>query len=150
MRPLAAVLLLAFAASPAVAADKDEDKAKEAALALLKAVKAKDLDAVMKVVDVPFILEDTKVVAKTDELKAALKPLLEDLKPEKLPDAAGAVLDLPAIRKKLKDREKVLAEVEKVLGKTGYAVVMTRDGKEHGAVLVRIKDGQAKAVGIVD
>ena len=41
MRPLAIALFVAFAASPASAADKNEDKAKEAAVAFLKAVKAK-------------------------------------------------------------------------------------------------------------
>ena len=54
MRTLAAALLLALAASTLSAADKDEDKAKEVTVAFLKAVKAKDLDAVMKTVDVPF------------------------------------------------------------------------------------------------
>src|SRR5438067_5607220 len=73
MRTLAAALLLALAASTLSAADKDEDKAKEVTAAFLKAVKAKDLDAVMKTVDVPFLSDDkdgVKVIEKTEDLKA--------------------------------------------------------------------------------
>jgi hypothetical protein len=55
MRALLVGLLVVFA-SPSYAADKDEDKANEVAGAFLKATIALDLDAVMKTVDVPFLL----------------------------------------------------------------------------------------------
>ena len=54
MPAVAAFTLLALVSSVTMAADKDADKAEEAALALLKALKAKDIDAVMKTVDTPF------------------------------------------------------------------------------------------------
>ena len=152
MRPLAVALLVALAA-PVSAADKDEEKAKEATLAFLKAVKAKDLDAVLKTVDVPFILDGkAEPITKSEELKDALKPFLEKVKPEKVPTELGALLDGPAFRKKFegkeKEREKQLTDVEKVLGKTGYVVMLVKDGQERGGILVRIKDGRAKVVGI--
>lgn len=156
MRLLSAAILVAtltaLAAPPAAAADKNEEKAKEAAVAFLKAVKAKDLDAVMKTVDVPFLMEDQpEPLAKTDEVKAALKTLLEKVKPEKVPTDVGAVLDLPTVRKKVEKQKKNGAEtIEKLIGKNGFVVVVTKDGKEQGAVLVRMKDGQAKVVGIAD
>lgn len=152
MRLLAVVTVAALAASPAPAADKDQDKAKEVTLAFLKAVKAKDLDAVMKTVDAPFLMEDKpEPLAKTDEVKAALKTLLEKVKPEKVPTDVGAVLDLTAVRKKVEKQKKNGAEtIEKLIGKNGFVVVVTKDGKEQGAVLVRMKDGQAKVVGIAD
>ncbi|VTS00866.1 unnamed protein product [Gemmata massiliana] len=152
MRSLAVALLVAFAA-PVSAADKDEEKVKETTLTFVKAVKVKDLDAVMKTVDVPFVLHG-KPIARSEELKDALKSLLEGVDPEKVAPELGAVLDGPAIRKKVEgrglneEREKQLADIEKVLGKTGYVVMLVRDGKERGGILVRIKDGQAKVVGI--
>ena len=53
MRLLAIATLIAFGASPVSAADKNEDKAKEAAVAFLKAVKSKDVDAVLKTRETP-------------------------------------------------------------------------------------------------
>ena len=95
MRLLAVTTLLAFAA-PAAAADKDEDKAREAAVAFMKAVKAKDLDAVMKTVDVPFLFEDAREpVTKPDDLKAGWEKALPKVKPEKLPSGVGMVMGVP-------------------------------------------------------
>jgi len=154
MRLLAVALLLAFAAASVSAADKDEDKAKEVTLAFLKAVKAKDLDAVMKTVDVPYLNDekgDFKVIEKVEDLKADLKMKLEKIKDtEKIPTEVGEVLDLPAIRKKVagKKAEEELKHIEKVLGEKGYVVMLGKPDDERGAVLVRIKDGKAKVVGL--
>jgi len=154
MRFLAVPLMIAIAGSLASAADKDEDKAKEAALAFLKAVKAKDLDAVMKTVDAPFLNDEKgeiKVIEKIEDLKTDLKAKLEKIKnTEKIPTEVSEVLDRPAIRKKLagKKGEEELKKIEKVLGDKGYAVVLGKPDDESGALLVRIKDGKAKVVGI--
>src|SRR5262245_263454 len=151
MRLLTTLLLVSLAGSLAVAADKDEDKAKEAVTAFLKALKSKDVDAVMKTVDVPFFLEGKDgVIDKTDDLKSKMKTFLEKVEPDKLQLEIGKTLDVAAIRKLFegKDDKKSLENVEKVLGKTGYAVFLLRDGKERGAVLVRIKDDKAAVVGI--
>ena len=156
MRTFFLTLLFGCASSVAVAQDKDEDKAKAAAVAFLKAIKSKDVAAVMKTADVPFMLADRnmpKVVEKTDDLKTELTGLVEKIKDvEKIPQEAAMVYDLPAIRKKLEDRKKdeILRSVEKVLGGKGYVVTMKREARESGAVLVRVKDGKAVVVGIVD
>ncbi|MBP3960749.1 hypothetical protein J8F10_36470 [Gemmata sp. G18] len=154
MRPLAVALLVALAV-PVSAADKDEENVKDVSLAFLKAVKAKDLDAVLKTVDVPFILDGkAEPITKSEELKDALKPFLEKVEPERVPTELGTLLDSTAFRKKFEDRglnkerEKQLADIETVLGKTGYVVMIVRDGKERGGLLVRIKDGRAKVVGV--
>jgi hypothetical protein len=151
MRLVAATLLLALAGSLAAAADKDEDRAKEAALAFLKAVKAKDLDAVMKTVDTPFLFEGKgEPIAKADELRETMKSFFTSVEPDRVPTEVGKALDLPGIRKLVEEKKdrKSLEGIEKVLGKTGYAVFLVRDGKERGAVLVRLKDGKAAVVGI--
>jgi hypothetical protein len=150
MRALTALLFVALAGSLAVAADKDEDKAKEAATAFLKALKTKDVDAVMKTVDVPFLFEGKGVIEKTDDLKSSMKTITEKVEIDKIPTELGKMLDVAAIRKlfEKKDDKKPLENIEKVLGKTGYAVFFVRDGKERGAVLVRIKDDKAVVVGL--
>jgi len=150
MRLLLVAAALAVAAPQVCAADKDEDKAKEVSLAFLKAVKAKDLDAVMKTVDTPFLMESQGPIAKPDELKDAMKTFLEKVNPDKVPSEVGTVLDLPALRKKIKEKadEKEVEKIEKILGKTGYVVMLKVDGKERGGLLVQVKDGQAKVVGI--
>src|SRR5262245_17011447 len=100
MRLFTAVLFACLAVGlVSGAADKDEDKAKEAAVAFLKAVKAKDLDAVMKAVDVPYLNDDKdglKVIEKTEDLKAAVKTLLEKVQPDKIPTEVGKALDVDA------------------------------------------------------
>jgi hypothetical protein len=156
MRILATVLLIGLAGSLARAADKDEDKAKEAAVAFMKAVKAKDLDAVMKAVDVPFLTTDkgvVKVIDKTDDLKADLKAKLEKLKDaEKTPTEVSEVMDLPTLRKKIEGKkdDTVIKAVEKVLGDKGYVIIVGKAGQRSGGVLVRLKDGKAVVVGIPD
>jgi hypothetical protein len=157
MRLLATAIMLAIGGSILSAADKDEDKAKEAALAFLKAVKAKDLDAAMKTADVPFLTEDkdgAKVIDKVDDLKGDLKEKFGKIKDaERIPSELGKVVDVTGVRKLFESRtepvdKKALEQIEKVLGKSGYAVFLIQDGKERGALLVRIKDGKAKVVGI--
>jgi hypothetical protein len=118
----------------------------------MKAVKAKDLDAVMKTVDVPFMMvadRKPKVFDKVEDLKADLKMKLEMLKDtDKIPTEAGELLDLAAIRKKVESKkdEELIKTLDKVLGDKGYAVML----KGRGAVFVRIKDGKAKVVGVPD
>jgi limonene-1,2-epoxide hydrolase len=149
MRLLAAMLFACLTVPLASADDKDEAKAKETAVAFLKAVKAKDLDAVMKTVDVPFLTVDqdgVKVIEKVEDLKAMLKPLLEKVQPDKItPTEVGKPLDADAARKVI---EKELEPIEKTLGKSGwYMVFVLQDGKEQGRpMLVCIKDGKAAVV----
>jgi hypothetical protein len=165
MRPFAVVLLFAVISTLAYGADKDEDKAKEMVAVFIKALKAKDIDAVMKTVDVPFFMRDkeSKLIEKTEDVKTTLKGLLAELKdPAMIPSEIVSVHDLPALRKlvmdkskdnKDKDSDKVKKELElleKALGEKGYAVVIGRDGKPHGGVLIRIKGGTAKVVGLID
>ena len=152
MRLLTIVALLAFAVSPAVAAaaDKDEDKAKEAAVAFMKAVKAKDLDAVMKTVDVPFLFEGKKeeALTKTEDVKTAFEKLLAKVVPEKIPTEGGMVFDFATFGQK-GEKEKAFAEMaEKFAGKSAYIVVFKSTAERSVPLVVRVKDGQAKVVWI--
>lgn len=120
-------------------------------MAFLKAVKAKDIDALMKTVDVPFLIEGKgEPFTRTDELKESLTTFLTKIMPDRVPTELGKTLDLKAVRKEFEGKSdtKPLERIEQVLNKSGYAVFLKRDGKERGALLVRIKDGKAIVVGI--
>ena len=149
MRALAVGLLFAFAAAPASAADKNEDKAKEAAVAFLKAVKAKDADAVMKASAAPFAhREGGEIGVLKDEasLKKWVKGKLDEIKDaDKVPTEVEKVVPFAELKAKLEaDDQK---KVEEVVGKDGFVAMIEFDGKMV-VILVRIKDGKAKVVGI--
>ena len=149
MRSLAVGLLFAFAAAPASAADKNEDKAKEAAVAFLKAVKAKDADAVMKASAAPFAHREggeIGVVKDEAELKKWIKGKLDEIKDaDKVPTEVEKVVPFAELKAKLEaDDQK---KVEEVVGKDGFVAMIEVDGKMV-VILVRIKDGKAKVVGI--
>jgi hypothetical protein len=147
MRRLTAALLVALSAAQAPAADKDEDKAKDAAVAFLKAVKSKDADAAMKTVAAPLFArenEQDKVLKDEAAVKAWVKRRLEEVKDaEKVPSKVAAVY---RFQEEVKDEEgrKV---VEEVLGKDGFLVVAKANGRSL-LILVRLKDGEGKVVGI--
>jgi hypothetical protein len=150
MRSLTVVTLFAFAASPALAADKDEDKAKEAAVAFLKAVKAKDADAVLKTAELPFLTMvdgSPMVFEKAADLKADLKAKLDTIKDaDKVPTEIERIAPFADLKDKIKDEDRRKA-VEKVMGDGGFvAFVKTADDKTV-VILVRLKDGKAKVVG---
>jgi hypothetical protein len=154
---LVAGLFVVLATSVASAADKDEDKAREATRAFLRAVKTKDIDTVMKTVDAPFAVDfghpSAQTFEKTDDVKAALKKILEKVMPDKIPVDVGKVYDMTSFGKLAKEMgAKGLAEAaEKFVGKTGFAVTLKdkEDGTEEGGVLVRIKDGKAYVAGML-
>lgn len=150
MRTLAAALLIAFAGALS-AADKPEDKAKEAAVAFLKAVKSKDVDAVLKTAAAPFAYKDGDKVAvlKTDdELKKWLKEKLAEIPDaDKVPTAVDAVHPFADLKSKITDEEQRKV-IEGIVGKDGHvAVVATPDGKQV-PLLVRTKDGKSVVVGL--
>jgi uncharacterized Ntn-hydrolase superfamily protein len=149
MRPLAVALLVALAV-PVAAADKNEDKAKEAAVAFLKAVKAKDADAVLKVSAAPFAYREgdkVNVLKDADALKKWVKEKLDEIKDaDKVPTEVSAIHAFADIKEKIKD-EAQRKTLEEVVGKDGFVAVVSADGKMV-PILVRIKDGKAAVVGL--
>ena len=150
MRLLPVALLVAFAAAPVSAADKNEDKAKEVAIAFLKAVKAKDADAVMKVSAVPFAYRDGDKVAvlkDADALKKWVKEKIDDVKDaDKVPTELAAIHPFADVKEKIKDEEQ-RKTIEEVVGKDGFVAIVSADGKMV-PILVRIKDGKVTVVGL--
>ena len=153
MRLLAITTLCALA-TPAFGADKDEDNAREAVALFMKALRAKDVDAAVKVADVPFLIwdkEGPQAVEKAEDLKTRIRAKMATLPdPEKVPLAAAELVDLPALRKMAvgKKEAEEIKNLEKVLGAKGYAAFLGKEGPRGGFVLVRIKDGKAAVVGV--
>jgi hypothetical protein len=149
MRSLAVAVLVAFVASPAIAADKNEDAAKEAAVAFLKAVKARDADALMKAVSTPFAYregEKLTVMKGEDELKKWIKERLEEVKDaDKVPTDVSEMHTFANLKDKVKDEE-LRKTIEEVVGRDGFIAVVEADGKKI-PLLVRVKDGKGKVVG---
>lgn len=150
MRTLAVLTLFAFATA-AVAADKPEDKAKAAAVAFLKAVKAKDADAVLKLSDVPFLYKDGSLTTHkdADSLKKWVTEKLSQLgDPDKVPTTIDELLPFAEVKEKIKNEdERKLAE--EAVGKDGFVAILSSSDGKKVAIPVRVKDGKAKVVGVI-
>jgi hypothetical protein len=160
MRCLSFSMLLAFTV-PVYGADKDEDKAKAVVGDFLKAVVAKDIDAVMKTVDAPFTMEldanKPATIEKQAELKEEMSKLLRLAEPDKVKTLkVGKVYDMAGIAKYIKDDPKNVVknveafaeQAEKLVGKTGFLVILTVEDKDVTGFLIRIKDGKAFVAGV--
>jgi hypothetical protein len=141
-------------------ADKNAEKAKQACQAFAKCVAAKDVPALMKVVDAPWSdnlkLEESNLLLKSDEVKKRLEKLISAsaqippkvvlefktiLTYEKVLEKFGA--GLPAEERKILDQ---------VLKKTDYVLHVQFKSPEGElltelSMLVAFRDGQAKVVG---
>src|SRR5262245_63516376 len=71
--------LLHFVIPAAFGGEKADESAKELTGRFLKAINAKDVDALMKVIDVPWYDDnEQKLIRTRDELKKALKKVLDE------------------------------------------------------------------------
>jgi hypothetical protein len=151
MRTFAAAVLIACTALPGFAADKNEDKAREAAVAYMKAMKARDADAALKVADVPFGYRDgdtSAVIKDTAALKKWLKEKIEEIKDaDAVPTEVKTLVAFAQLKEKVKDSEQLKA-VEDVIGKDGFIVMFITPDEKMLPILVRMRDGKAKIVGV--
>jgi len=149
MRSLVVATLVAFVKS-ASAVDKNEDKGKDAAVAFLKAVKAKDADAVMKASAVPFAYKDGEKIATLTELDSLKKWVKERLAEVKvvndIPTEVAKITPFSELKDKIKDEE-MRKTIEDVVGKDGFIAYISVDGKTI-PLLVRIKESKAVVVGL--
>jgi hypothetical protein len=140
-----------------VAEEKDaktDTQAKEAVEEFFKAFKAKDIDGVIKTVDVPFCREGGKNIKQRDDLKQFFNKALDLRDPSKDSITVKLVTTLPKLEAsegKLTDDER--KAVEEVLGKDHRVVRVEWDrvgeGKQKRLILVRFQKGEAKVVGIL-
>jgi hypothetical protein len=158
----AAVWLIAIVSSPASAADpkknetaaKKDQQAKEIAIRFMKAYKDKDMDAMMKMADVPWYDEPGKpvIMKERDEVKRHLQKHLDDFdKPEEVPTDVIEVFAYGPARKKKVDAsdERFLKVQDQVFAEDDRIVLIGRaKNKEPVLVIgVRFRNGKPLVCG---
>lgn len=150
MKPFITGAALVLFVAPVSAADKNEDKVKGAAVAFLKAMKAKDATAALKLSDVPFIYKDgdnVGVMKDAGALKTRLKEKFDEINDtDSIPTEVKSLYKFAEIRGKIRD-DAQRKTVEDILGKDGLIAVVTVDDKPL-PILVRVADGKATVVGL--
>jgi hypothetical protein len=150
-------LILAAVATGAAAQEsgaKADSQAREAVSQFFKAIKAKDIDDLLKAVDVPFCREGGKNIEDRDDLKRFFQTALGARGPSKDTITIKLVTTLPRLEEaegKFTDDER--KAVEEALGKDHRVVKVEWDrfgeGKHRALILVRFREGLAKVVGII-
>jgi len=144
-----AILVLWVGSSLSLAADKPEDQAREVVGQFVKAVKAKDVDAVMKVAGVPWFADGKEVIKSEDELKRYVTLKLDGLtNPDRVPSEVIRVERWDKFPRREKLGADEAKKVDEIVGKDGLVVILGRDGKDAGAILVRVEGGKVKVVGV--
>jgi hypothetical protein len=133
---------------PAVAGDpKPEQVARVAASDFSKALKAKDLEGALKVVAVPFMKDNGQIVNDQDELRKYLKEAIAAIK-----DPSTAPVEIIDVVPYAKARDKANQDDRKasdqVVSKNDLVVFVGREKKRIFSVLVRVREGKAKVVGL--
>lgn len=146
-----ALLLWMLVATDGLAQDKRDAQAKEAIHQFMKALTAQDIDATMKVVDVPFFWDGVENIKDRAVLKAGLekifarnrlKGLEYDLK------EMWTFAKLPENMLHTKDRKLVGVILEPT---DRVALVLWRPpGRDGLVVLIRLREGAVKIVGFRD
>lgn len=129
------------------AEDKADEQAKQVAEQFFKAARAKDVVAIEKMTDVPWLHDFKYIVKKSDDLKRRFPVTANDFaeKSLELKEILSYTQFLEKYKEKLgEERSKMLSEV---LSK-GDRLLFFPDGKKTIIMLVRIRDGQAKIVGL--
>jgi hypothetical protein len=150
MRLFVALMFVCAVGQIAFAADKDEDKAKEAAVSILKAFKAKDIDAALKVVGTPFSCREagkTKILKDADAVKAWVKDRLGEIDDaDKIPTEIQKLVPFATLKDKIKEEER--KPIEEVLGKDGFIAIVASPEGAPLLILIRVKEGKAQVVGM--
>jgi hypothetical protein len=146
-----ALVLLFSSWSPAVAQENAEDLARSAVDRFMKAFKAKDLPSLMDTVDVPWFHQSEKIIRDRAELEKAYRQLFEKSKDvSKLNYAIKVVSRYQEVRGKTSEEEQKL--LDGVILADDRVVLIEIDQparkKETVVLLVRIREGKARIVGL--
>ena len=133
---------------------KSDEQAKEIVRKFFKALQARDVEGSLKMMDVPWVgLFSNELVKDRQELKKQWAKFLKEVKFAGEPKLEiKQVLTFPQFREKYKER---LGKTTKALDQLKLTaddrVVLEQSGKSGGsAILVRMRDGKSKIVGIIE
>jgi hypothetical protein len=120
--------------------------ARAAAVAFIARLQAKDVAGAVALCDAPFITHEQKPLGSIGEVKQYFETMMAGAPPDQQPHS---VLDVkPYAETRSETADDVLAVRDPVLKDGGYIVFVGRGGKLGGVLLIRVKDGVAKIVGI--
>jgi len=145
-RAFLALALLTFAPRVATADAALNDAASDAALAFMKALRKKDIEAALLFVDAPFLAEDAQLLATKEDVKAYLTTLLGGIEPSELPNAVLGILDYDQSR--AATESKVLKLRDAVLSTGDLLIATGRNGLSRGVLLVKAGGGKPLVVGV--
>ncbi|MSR31309.1 MAG: hypothetical protein EXR99_07380 [Gemmataceae bacterium] len=144
---LAAMAALGLFFTPVRADEKSEKLAREAVEKIFKALKAEDIDGVMKAVSFPYY-DGKELIRDSAEFKKKISNFFENADFTTLTFEIKEIHEFAKIKDQIKDEDK--EKVNEIL-KDGDMVVMTsfeKDGKASKIGWgVAIRDGKAKIVG---
>lgn len=141
-----AVPLVALAA-----ADKVDDQVKKVVDQFAAAVKAEDVDAVMKVVDVPWFDDGKRIIRERDELKKHFQEIFKEKDLTTFTYEIDEVNRFGDIQGEVSEQDREL--LKGVVDKDDRVVSLTikQGDKKHKVHLgVRLRKGEAKIVGLKD
>ena len=145
-RAVLAFALIALAPRVAMADAALNDAASDAALAFMKALRKKDIEAALLFVDAPFLAEDAQLLATKEDVKAYLITLLGGIEPSELPNAVLGILDYDQSR--AATESKVLKLRDAVLSTGDLLIATGRNGLSRGVLLVKAGGGRPVVVGV--
>lgn len=138
---------LASGAAAQEKVDKTDALVREATEQFMKAMKAEDLERVMKAVHVPFFWDGVKNIKDREDLKKHFADVFADKDLTQLEYKIKEVHTFAKARDTLREKDREL--LKEILNDTDRIVhvVLQRDGV---AVMVRIREGKAQVVGFRD
>jgi hypothetical protein len=146
--PCAGLLLVLLLHVPERAAGvQDLDKTQDLATKFVAALKAKDLDGLVKLAGLPWLTEDRKIIKDEPELRTYLQQQIDKTDVGKLKLQAAQSLAFPELRKEVKTEadKKLLDQVMK--NDDRVVVLISKEPLGHRYVLVRTQQGILKVVG---
>jgi hypothetical protein len=158
MRNLAVVVIGLACGVAGSAAPKPKDPepnidalAKEAAEQFAKALNEEDLDAVMKVVDLPFGWDAVKTVKDREGLKEEFARVFREKDLTRFRFAVDEVKTYGDVAPKLSERrKKVLDEVLKNEDRVVFVKPVPAKSDDRTGIAVRIREGKVKVIGFFD
>jgi hypothetical protein len=126
---------------------ESEKKAKEIVNHFLQALKSKDEGELKKIIDVPWLAEEERIINGVADLQKAWRQKFDKQDPSLFTCKTTTILSYAEFRKEIKEKQ-VVELLYQVLGKEGLVVMI---GQEKPLtlryILFRVHDGNAKIVG---
>jgi hypothetical protein len=148
---LVAAALAVLSSTEALGQKSEEMHARDAVDRFMNALKAEDLDGVLKSVSFPFYFDRRQILEKDAELRSLLKEQVDRSDYSDLAWKIKMVHRLEDVVAKASAEEKLLLDKVTRAGDLVIEIAVTHNGREDGAALfVRVADGKGSILGLSD